>query len=232
MHDTTLNRFKEVAETFNALEIDSRTMSHALLQKDGNCDEPLQEYIRRYAKLAKFGTPTSAQAIEQAQRYAAIAFPAALASFYQQVGAFIGNEHLCDLTIYRIDTVPERARDEWPPYERFYSFGLLDTINLAWGNSRDEFKIGSDTAIVSQQEYDILNQNYMVVGYWAHPPGADASTYIFYDKQGLFGTIYVDQDEFDIFHLLEKSTAAQTWDEVMNYALDEVLKQRFAIPMI
>lgn len=133
MHNNTLNRFKEVAETFNALEINSRTMLHALLQRDGSCDEPLQEYIRRYVKLAKFGTPASAQAIEQAQRYAAIAFPAALASFYQQVGAFIGNRHLCDLTIYRIDTVPERARNEQPPYERFHSFGLLDMINLAWG---------------------------------------------------------------------------------------------------
>ncbi|CAK7048391.1 hypothetical protein [Saezia sanguinis] len=236
MHDNTLKRFKDVTETLNTMETRFRTLHHAFLQAQGQCEESLQGYLARHAAQEAFGTPADVQTIEQAQHYAAVPFPADLVSFYRKTGSLHGGRHLNNLTIFSPESVLERTRSD-SPYA--HSIGLLDTIHYLWDHLREAESMDSYTAMMSQEEYDKLNRSYMAVGYWCESmddgqEDGDMQQCIFYDRQGLFRTVFVNllDEYFDIAQKIEHSAEACTWDEIMNHALDEALAARLTSPRL
>ncbi len=223
MEADTVKRFEKIIAEVNAEETRSRSEYHAYLQKQGDFEHTLQEHIDRYGSFAKFDNPASESALRQIRRLSSMPFPSDLISFYHRHGGFRGGDRLHQLTLYQPEFLIERAGDQ-RRYYRLHSLGLIDMIRFAWGNDRPEFEPGSDRAIMTDKEIAYLNNNYIVVGYWNDPEwGEEAQHFIFFDRNGRFGTLYVHQDEFEIFHLLKDSTANLTWDEVMNKALDAVL---------
>lgn len=220
MNQDTYRRVTDTMQALNQQELDERRDYHAYLVAERGETGSVDEHIRRYASLSRFGEPIPDTVIENFRP--AIPFPADLVDFYRTYGSYIGGDYQQRWTIFDLAEL-DKHRNSLPPQTRFHSLGLAHMINFVWGNNRQEFELDGEYAIFTQAQIDYLNQHYQVVSVWtdAHA-GDEAHYYIYYDKTGRFGLAYVHQDDWKIFHLLDASEARYSWDEVIGVTLDKL----------
>ena len=101
--------------------------------------------------------------------------------------------------------------------------GLINYIDYAWGG-RPEFE-----EYYQEKHRDYLNKNYFVFGMRYHDD--NVHEYLYFDREGMFGSIVFDQDEFSqvqkqLNPLLKKSTANETLDQVISRSFSEVIKNK------
>ncbi|MET1076614.1 MAG: hypothetical protein ABWY06_01200 [Pseudomonas sp.] len=220
MQPETVERLNGLIKELNALEIASRTQYHEYLVREQGEKGSLQQHLDAYASLSKFGKPVPEQTINAFGP--ALPFPADLVAFYRTHGWLGGGKALQYLSVYSLERLVKNKESK--SYVRFHSLGLADMINYQWSNAREELDPNHENAIYTQDEIDHLNSNYIVVATWDDFSWAsEAHYYIYYDKQGRFGILHVHQDTWYINHMFGESPARQTWDQVMNEALDKIL---------
>ncbi|MET1076615.1 MAG: hypothetical protein ABWY06_01205 [Pseudomonas sp.] len=223
MQSKTLERFNEALTKFNALETASRTQYHNYLVREKGEKESLRQHLEAYASLSTFGQPVAEQAIQEIAP--AVPFPADLVAFYRTQGWFYGGTAFQVLTVFSLEKLLGMYGADYA-YQQFHSLGLADMINFQWDNDRDELDVSSEQAIFTQEHIDYLNSSYIVVATWEdYSWGSEAHFYIYYDRQGCFGIFHLHQDTWKIEHMFDESPARQTWDQVMNEALDRILKR-------
>lgn len=220
MEPETIARINGMMAETNSHEIEFRTEYYDYLVREKGEKSSLQEHLDHFASLSSFISPVTDEAIKRVNPK--LPFPAELLGFYKNQGSIYCGHWLQGLTIYSPDRLAGLMDAEYK-FQRFYSLGLADMINFEWGNSRGELDVGSEYAVFTQEQLDYLNNNYMVVASWEAYPQGDANFYIYYDRYGRFGILYHNQDTWEIFHMLEGSPARQTWDQVVNEALDKIL---------
>ena len=224
MDTQTFERLKRISEENNQEEIKERTDYYNYLKNKGDTQETIEEFIARFASLSHFGTPVTEDILDDFKT--SIPFPADLRAFYLKLGSFDGGDRLSSLRVYDLRTLSSKTSTQ-KGYERFHSLGLIDMIKYRWGNDRPEFDLQNPSAIINAQEYKVLNESYVVVGDWSDRSWNDeAHYYIYYDSSGRFGILHAHQDTWKIFHLLDNSEAAYSWNEVMNLALDRIISER------
>lgn len=218
---STFERINKLIAEYNAVEIAERTDYYNYLVREKDEKGSLQKHLDSYASLSMFGAAVPEEAIKSINP--ALPFPADLLAFYRTYGWFTGGDALQMLAIYSPEPLLKKLKGQYN-YQKFFSLGLLDMINYQWGNSREELDMKHKNAIFTQQQFDYLNTNYIVVAAWEdYSWGSEAHYYIYYDKDGRFGIFHLHQDTWEISHLFEGSPAKYSWDQVVNEALDIIL---------
>ena len=82
MNPTTRQLFASTMERVNARELKARTDYFAYLSTKGEQDGTLDEFIAKYASLARFGRPASAATVERLRLLSGPPIPQSLADFY------------------------------------------------------------------------------------------------------------------------------------------------------
>lgn len=101
--------------------------------------------------------------------------------------------------------------------------GLVEYIDYVWGG-RPEFE-----EFYKEKEVRFLNENYFAIG--TRYQDDNVHEYIYFDKNGKFGSIVFDQDYFEAFQdevepMFEKSTARETLKQVLSRQFTELIKEK------
>jgi hypothetical protein len=222
MNPTTRQLFASTMARVNARELKVRTDYFAYLSAKGEQDGTLDEFIAKYASLARFGTPASAVTIERLRLLSGPPIPQSLADFYLGTGGFSGGDRLQGLIIHPADELLAMAEAEVPRWKRIRSMGLVDMIVRSWGGERFEFDPATGEGL-NQQEVDALNRNYSVIG-WHVTDDGEGFNYLYFDAHGRFGMLGFHQDDFESCHeelqaMLPQSNADMTLDEALQAML-------------
>lgn len=101
--------------------------------------------------------------------------------------------------------------------------GLVEYIDYVWGG-RPEFE-----ECYKEKELLFLNENYFAFG--TRYQDDNVHEYIYFDKNGRFGSIVFDQDYFEVFQdevepMFKKSTAGETLEQVLSRQFTELIKEK------
>lgn len=141
--------------------------------------------------------------------------PPALKSLYLQTGTFSvkNRQNWGSFHLYS-----EKSSD----YSMPNIGGMVKMIDSLWGG-RPEFG-----EAFSPEEIKHLNENYFVFGDYFNDD--NAYYHFYFDRQGNFGSVFYDQDDFDSAYkdffkpLLTKSLAGQTLDDLLSEKVDLAIK--------
>ncbi|UOD29242.1 SMI1/KNR4 family protein [Massilia violaceinigra] len=133
-----------------------------------------------------FSEPDSAQDIAALEEIIGFAVPEPLKALYQQCGAFKHASH-CQawntVQLYPVSTLLTwlRADPGTKP-----AVGLLAYIHDVWGRR-------TELDVIDAESAKIINENYIVFG--ERCISDDVYEYWYFDRNGLFGSLYFDQDQ-------------------------------------
>jgi hypothetical protein len=219
VNESSLDRIHARMKRANALEIKAREDHYAYLVKKGDYSDSLDQYIGKYASLARFGAAATEADIEGLQRLSGLKLPPTLVRFYRTFGSLDGGDHLHGLLIHSPESLVKHSAPDTPKWDRIRSLGLVDMIVWSWGGDRSEFDPASADGL-TEKEVAALNAGYSVIGWYAVEEG-EGFDYLFLDAEGKFGTLHYHQDAFDELYteqlqpMLVASTAAQDFDEAV-----------------
>lgn len=151
------------------------------------------------------------------QRYFEIPIPEDLKSLYLEMSGLASYDN--ESWSLQIDEVPfllERLnhKDKW---SQCRSLGLIDYIRFSWGNDRQELE---EDVYLTGEQIDFLNKNYKCFGLYRTDWGFEEADYLYFDRNGKFGTIRYHQDYIHelvprLMTLLQKSTATEDLDSLL-----------------
>jgi hypothetical protein len=219
MQQSSLDRINAVMNRVNALEIKAREDYFAYLLKKGDNSDSLDQFMSKYASLARFGQAAADSDIEQLQTLSRLKLPAPLVQFYRSSGSLDGGDRLHGLVVHSPESLVKRSAPDAPDWNRTRSVGLVDMIVLSWGGDRPEFDPASEERL-TEKEVAGLNASYSVIGWYAVEEG-EGFNYLFFDAAGKFGTLFYHQDAFDELYsehlkpMLVASSAEQDFDEAL-----------------
>lgn len=122
--------------------------------------------------------------------------PPPLLDYYKNYGGLgpIEEDRMFETNTFRIFTpsyllVHAQSKDN---YNRIGRLGLIEMINYSWGNSRGELH-----SLQTEAFRQRINENYQCIGWYRLSWGLEEAYYVYFDRQGCFGTVRYHQDEFD-----------------------------------
>jgi predicted transglutaminase-like cysteine proteinase len=219
MKQSSLDRINAQMNRVNALEIKAREDYYAYLVKKGDNSDSLEQFMDKYASLARFGVAATDLDIEQLQQLSGVKLPVSLVQFYRTSGSLDGGDHLHGLVVHSPESLVKRSAPDAPDWNRIGSVGLVDMIILSWGGDRPEFD-PARSAGLTEKEVATLNASYTVIGWYAVEEG-EGFNYLFLDAEGRFGTLFYHQDAFDelvsehLKPMLQVSSADQSFDDAI-----------------
>lgn len=219
MNQQLLDRIHAQIDRVNAREMAAREDYFAYLVKKGDQTDSHDQFMEKYASLARFGTATPAADIEQLQTLSTLALPPPLIQFYRTLGSLYGGNQLHDLLIYSPEALLKCSDPEGADWNRIRSIGMVDMIVLSWGGDRPEFDPARGAGL-SETEVAALNANYSVVGWYVVEEG-EGFNYLYFDTNGKFGTLFYHQDAFDELYaehlrpMLQRSSADEDFDDAL-----------------
>jgi hypothetical protein len=229
MNPKTLSLLHAEMQRVNALERVEREEHYAYLQSRGEADESFEDYMAKYASLARLATPASETLLVALQGRSAVPLPESLLDFYRGAGGFRGGNRLQGLIIHDAEIVVTKcAPNPQEPWDCLRSMGLIDMILWSWGNDRFEFKPESGDGL-SAAEVAMLNHNYSIAG-WRPVEEGEGFQYLYFDRDGRFDILHYHQDAFDELYaeslrpMLQQSLATLTFDEAMAALLASAAK--------
>jgi hypothetical protein len=188
----------QAIDRINAAEIARRRDYYAYLTNREPQEETLEEHVEKYAALVRTGGAASPEQIRELEAAQSTRLPGELQDFYRTLGKLQRPHHL---EIFAVAELGEMR-----------SMGLIDMMNACWGYGRFEFDPAE--GLMSQEMIDALNAAYKCAGWVWSDRGEEGHDYIWFDRDGRFGTTFFHQDEFDELYeeslvpMLERSPAA------------------------
>lgn len=210
-------RFEEIlatVEAFNDAELKRRRDYYAELCENEPQTESFEQHLERYADLVRTGNAVGAGEIAELAARITMPVPDELQAFYHVIGSL----HCRDAQLFALPELLGCYRGVPTEYGVAKSIGIIDMIRLCWGNDRFEFE--PPNGYITQAEVDALNGAYACVG-WYMPEDEESARYVYFDRQGNFGTIFYHQDAFDELYaddLLPMLTASPA-----NHSLSEII---------
>nr|WP_295925006.1 SMI1/KNR4 family protein [uncultured Dyadobacter sp.] len=171
------------------------------------------------------GQISSAESISQLEARAQVVLPKDLKDFYQTIGS-IKSDSLNEnnsIDLFSINYLLEKL-DETDNWSKMRSMGILDMILFNWGNDRDEI------LELSSKMTEYLNSQYIAFGWFSTDDNLESATYLYFDSNGLFGSIPYHQDDFDdlftnyLRPMMKQSPATQTFEELIVESMDVIIE--------
>lgn len=215
--------FASIITRVNTAERREREDYFAYLEKRGDHSETLDEHMAKYASFARFGVPASQDSIDRLRRLSGPALPQPLIDFYLDMGSLHGGNRLQGLVIYSADELIAHSHADTPRWQHLRSIGLVDMIVRSFGGDRFEFDPASGEGL-TQQEVDALNRQFSVIG-WHTTDDGEGFEYIYFDRDGKFGTVGYHQDDFEAFYerelkrMMLQSDGYMTLDQALHAML-------------
>lgn len=157
MNPSTQEPFESTMARVNAQEHSARSDYFAYLTKQGDLTDTLDEFMVKYASLARFDTPASTATIERLRHISGPALPKSLVEFNRNQGAFHSGDRMQQLVIHSADELVAKAQADVPQWDSIRTIGLVDMIVLSWGGDRPEFDPATGEGL-TQPEVDAFLQ--------------------------------------------------------------------------
>ncbi|MCM2313868.1 MAG: hypothetical protein NDJ92_01780 [Thermoanaerobaculia bacterium] len=210
----------ELVAIWNDAETARRRDYHAYLAGKGGREDTFEEHLRKYGALIRTGELATPAEIRGLGDAVGSALPEELAEFYTTLGMLRGGGPAGELSIFSARELLRRMHDpEVPRYEAIVSPGLTRMMSACWGNDRFEFDPAS--GCISAAELAAIDDAYTCVGWVSSDPGLEGHTYVYFDREGRFGSLFYHQDGFDELHedalvpMIESSPARRSLSEIL-----------------
>lgn len=197
-------------ERCDAAEMKRRRDYYDYLTSKGPQDQTFEEHVAKYAALIGRGGVATAEQIAGLEVAEKTTLPAELHEFYR----IIGRLHVPGvMDVFSVEEL-----------RGMRSMGLIDMMCAAWGNDRPEFDPGE--GLIQQATIDATNAAYKCAGWIWSEPGYEGHDYVWFDREGRFGTTYYHQDDFDALYeesllpMLERSPEDRTFSEIILQAFE------------
>ncbi|WP_160112091.1 SMI1/KNR4 family protein [Aquimarina sp. AU58] len=194
-------------ERYNRLGYIERKDYYSHLVEEGENEENFDTHLEKYGgySMLEENTQATTSQIEYLEKLAGVKFPNELKDFYRTIGSLSGMEDIFAIpSVNKLLTNLKRTDES-----KLCGLGVKDIILYYWG--------GFNT-ILSQDDIDLLNKQYISFGYLQEN---DSSVYILYfDQQERFGVLYYDQNHP---HILEKSLISMLKNSIARKSLSEIL---------
>ena len=210
----------ELIETCNAAEIERRRDYHQYLVERGDQSETFEEHLEKFAMIVRTGETATPAEIRDLEGAIGRPLPPELAELYTTIGRLIGLSPRGQLEIPSVRRLLQRMKDpSVPAYEKLCSLGLADMMRAPWGNERPE--LDPENGTVSAEGLEAINQAYTCIGWIRNDPGEEGHTYVYFDRDGRFGTVFYHQDDLEeicesgLLSWVEQNPERQTLSEIL-----------------
>ena len=174
------------------------------------------DVVGQYRQIA-IKEKASPDQIAAIQQYFEIPIPEDLRSFYLDMGSLTPyNYETWSLEINEVPYLLEQL-DNKNGFGWCRSLGLIDYIRFVWGNDREEF---DEDNYLTGEQINLLNKNYKCFGLYRTDWGLEEAYYLYFDRDGKFGTIRYHQDCMNelvpqLISLLQKSAATENLEDLL-----------------
>lgn len=210
--DTKANRqwLEDWVDVQNAAELVERKEYYDYLVEDEGLDESFEEWNSDMSVVSINDDQATPDEIAKLAEMSQREFPQQLVDFWQEVGKFGGEAHMGEIIIDLPSTKNflYNFSDESPRYEKLIGLGLINMMNLVWGNNKSFLNMepghlvkNGDGSHSTQEELVAVNSQFTCFGSITDG-SCEGHLFLHYQQQGdeneqlgKFGASYWHQDD-------------------------------------